>query len=108
MYPITAAELPQRRVLAGERHERHLHNAGPRNRVHRQTHTVDRDGAVQNRHGGRIPETQTRRSNTNTVSEPSGRRSTTTQRGASASGDAGIPAKAATAPSPSHTGDCTQ
>src|SRR6266550_2204492 len=49
-----------------------------------------------------------RRSKTNNVSEPSGRRSTTTQRGASASGDAGIPAKAATAPSPSQTGDCTQ
>src|SRR6267143_3841210 len=227
MYPITAAELPQRRVLAGERHERHLHNAGPRNGVHRQTHTVDRDGAVQNRHGGNIhrhcdidqsgvscinyagdcgytvymplddmtahqigrahgtfqvdaaallplsdqraPERclhgvqgkpalhnlldgqtgaidgdalallhafvgrldtefhavvqrdrvhpsycghdsgkHSRRSKTNNVSEPSGRRSTTTQRGASASGDAGIPAKAATAPSPSQTGDCTQ
>src|ERR1700752_4360936 len=49
-----------------------------------------------------------RRSKTNNVSEPSGRRSTTTQRGASASGDAGIPAKAATPPSPSHTGACTQ
>src|SRR5258705_12332876 len=54
MYPITAAELPQRRVLAGEGDERHLHNAGPRNGVHCQTHTVDRDGAVQNRHGGNI------------------------------------------------------
>src|SRR5216110_2280689 len=49
-----------------------------------------------------------RRSKTNNVSEPNGRRSTTTQRGASSSGNAGIPGKAGTAPSPSQTGDCTQ
>src|SRR5216683_1652578 len=49
-----------------------------------------------------------RRSNTNNVSEPNGRRSTTIQRGASASGNAGTPGKAGTAPSPSHTGACTQ
>src|SRR5437867_9580660 len=49
-----------------------------------------------------------RRSKTNNVSEPSGRRSTTTQRGASARGDAGTPGNAGTAPSPSQTGDCTQ
>src|SRR5437867_5248234 len=49
-----------------------------------------------------------RRSKTNNVSEPSGRRSTTTQRGASASGAAGTPGKAGTALSPSQTGDCTQ
>src|SRR6266576_2875146 len=45
-----------------------------------------------------------RRSKTNNVSEPSARRSTTTQRGASASVKAGTPGKAGTAPSPSHTG----
>src|SRR5216117_901590 len=49
-----------------------------------------------------------RRSKTNNVSEPSGRRSTATQRGASASGNAGTPGKAGTPPSPSHTGACTQ
>src|SRR5712692_7033000 len=49
-----------------------------------------------------------RRSNTNNVSEPNGRRSTTIQRGASASGNAGTPGKAGTPPSPSHTGACTQ
>src|SRR2546425_5381 len=49
-----------------------------------------------------------RRSKTSNVSEPKGRRSTTTQRGASASGNAGMPWKAGTAPSPSQTGDCTQ
>jgi len=49
-----------------------------------------------------------RRSKTNNVSEPKGRRSTTTQRGASASGNAGMPWKAGSAPSPSHMGDCTQ
>src|SRR5256886_1387209 len=49
-----------------------------------------------------------RRSNTNNVSEPNGRRSTTIQRGASASGNAGTPAKAGTPLSPNHTGACTQ
>src|SRR5207249_7005598 len=49
-----------------------------------------------------------RRSNTNNVSEPNGRRSTTIQRGASASGHAGTPAKAGTPLSPNHPGACTQ
>src|SRR5205814_4233936 len=49
-----------------------------------------------------------RRSKTNNVSEPNARRSTTVQRGASASGNAGIPGKAGTGPSPRHTGDWTQ
>src|SRR5882762_8225029 len=227
MHPITAAELSQRRMLACERHERHLHNPGSRNRIHGQTHAVDRDRAVQHRrfhdiarhahvnqqrvaargdlvhgsnavnmaldempaqpvacaqgafqvdastlfpfadqrpaqrrldgvhrkgafenfldgqagtvdgntltllhafvrrlytqfHAGvqrhRIQSSNriydsgkhSRRSKTNNVSEPNGRRSTTTHRGASASGNAGTPGKAGTAPSPSQTGDCTQ
>src|SRR6185295_12137948 len=49
-----------------------------------------------------------RRSKTNNVSEPSGRRSTTTQRGADDSGNAGIPGNAGTPPSPSQTGAWTQ
>src|SRR6267378_2910075 len=227
MHAITTGELCQRRVLSCERHERHLHDPGPRNGVHGQTDTVNRDRAVQNRRFGNpgrhsnvdkqgiavlrdlvdgpdavhvplddmtahevsrpqrpfkidraaffpfadqgapkgrrnrmnretalpdpfdgqactvdgntlaffhatIPRLDTqfhavvqrnrvqspdrvydsgkhsRRSKTNNVSEPSGRRSTTTQRGASASGNAGTPGKAGTAPSPSQIGDCTQ
>src|SRR5712664_2403324 len=49
-----------------------------------------------------------RLSNTNNVSEPRALRSTGVQRGASASGCGGTPGKAGTAPSPSHTGACTQ
>src|SRR6267143_311026 len=49
-----------------------------------------------------------RLSNTNNVSEPRARRSTGVQRGAAARGCGGTPGKAGTAPSPSHTGACTQ
>src|SRR3989475_9530694 len=49
-----------------------------------------------------------RLSNTNNVSEPRALRSTGVQRGAAASGCGGTPGKAGTAPSPSHTGACTQ
>src|SRR5438552_5200347 len=59
-------------------------------------------------HGAYDSGKHSRRSTTNNVSEPSGRRSTGIQRGASASGNAGTPGKAGTAPSPSHTGACTQ
>src|SRR2546427_2343337 len=227
MPPIAAAELSQRRMLACEWHERHLHDPVFRQRVHGQAYAVHRDGPMENRrffdvgrhaniHEHRVldfcdtgdgthaidvalhempteavacPERpfqvdapplfpladqrsaerrlhgvhrkgafenlfdgeagaierdtlallhpfirrlhthfhavvhvhrvnpaeriydsgkHSRRSKTNNVSEPRGRRSTTTQRGASASGNAGMPWKAGTAPSPSQTGDCTQ
>src|SRR6266550_4063733 len=49
-----------------------------------------------------------RLSNTNNVSGPRARRSTGVQRGAAARGCGGTPGKAGTAPSPSHTGACTQ
>src|SRR6266704_2344699 len=49
-----------------------------------------------------------RLSNPNNVSEPKALRSTGVQRGAAARGCGGTPGKAGTAPSPSHTGACTQ
>src|SRR3989449_432313 len=68
---------------------------------------VSRDGADAP-HGRYDPGKHSRLSNTNNVSEPRARRSTGTQRGAAASGVAGTPGNAGTAPSPSHTGACTQ
>src|SRR5713226_2212834 len=59
-------------------------------------------------HGTYDPGKHSRLSNTNNVSEPRALRSTGVQRGASASGCGGTPGKAGTAPSPSHTGACTQ
>src|SRR6266446_2554408 len=49
MHPITAAELSQRRMLACERHERHLHDPVFRQRVHSQAHAVHRDGPMEDR-----------------------------------------------------------
>src|SRR2546425_1402357 len=59
-------------------------------------------------HGTHDPGKHSRLSNTNNVSEPRARRSTGVQRGAAARGCGGTPGKAGTAPSPSHTGACTQ
>src|SRR3989449_622454 len=59
-------------------------------------------------HGTYDPGKHSRLSNTNNVSEPRALRSTGVQRGAAARGCAGTPGKAGTAPSPSHTGACTQ
>src|SRR5438093_2452115 len=59
-------------------------------------------------HGTYDPGNHSRLSNTNNVSEPRARRSTGVQRGAAARGCGGTPGKAGTAPSPSHTGACTQ
>src|SRR5438445_556833 len=59
-------------------------------------------------HGTYDPGKHSRLSNTNNVSEPKALRSTGVQRGAAAGGCAGTPGKAGTAPSPSHTGACTQ
>src|SRR5438034_1179604 len=59
-------------------------------------------------HGTYDPGKHSRLSNTNNVSEPKALRSTGVQRGAAARGCAGTPGKAGTAPSPSHTGACTQ
>src|SRR2546422_89442 len=49
MHPITAAELSQRRMLACERHERHLHDPVFRQRVHGQAYAVHRDGPMEDR-----------------------------------------------------------
>src|SRR5947208_382621 len=62
------------------------------------------DGAYSAHDSGK----HSRLSNTNNVSEPRARRSTGVQRGAAARGCGGTPGKAGTAPSPSHTGACTQ
>src|SRR6266567_4261883 len=59
-------------------------------------------------HGTYDPGKHSRLSNTNNVSEPKALRSTGVQRGAAARGCGGTPGKAGTAPSPSHTGACTQ
>src|SRR2546425_3314314 len=77
-------------------------------RLYTQLHAVVQRNRVQS--PDRIYDSgkHSRRSKTNNVSEPSGRRSTTTHRGASASGNAGTPGKAGTAPSPSQIGDWTQ
>src|SRR5256712_4904319 len=77
-------------------------------RLYTQLHAVVQRNRVQSSHRVYDSGKHSRRSKTNNVSEPSGRRSTGIQRGASASGNAGTPGKAGTAPSPSHTGAWTQ
>src|SRR3989442_5025235 len=57
---------------------------------------------------GHDPGKHSRLSNTSNVSGPRERRSTAIQRGACSSGAPGMPGKAGTAPSPSHTGAWTQ
>src|SRR2546425_817126 len=136
MNAVADAERAERRVLARERDQRDLHEILPRQVVDRETHAVHRDRAVlqtlvggldgerepgfsfavprfprrlrDSAHGTYDPGKHSRLSNTNNVSEPRALRSTGVQRGAAARGCAGTPGKAGTAPSPSHTGACTQ
>src|SRR2546430_11571054 len=58
-------------------------------------------------HGGHDPGKHSRLSNTSNVLGPRERRSNAIQRGACSSGAPGMPGKARTAPSPSHTGAWT-
>src|SRR2546422_7999 len=77
-------------------------------RLYAQFHTVVQCNGLHTSNRGYDSGKHSRRSKTSNVSEPSGRRSTGIHRGASASGNAGTPGKAGTAPSPSQTGAWTQ
>src|SRR6266550_3709570 len=49
MYPVTARELSQCRMLAGERYQRHLHDSVLCERVHGEAHAIHRDCTMEHR-----------------------------------------------------------
>src|SRR6266550_1281750 len=49
MYPVTARELSQCRMLAGERYQRHLHDSVLCERVHGEAHAIHRESTMEHR-----------------------------------------------------------